>query len=343
MQATARAAALERALTAGGVGRTPNGELSEVTRGIYAKWYGVACAWKRSELGSSSRTFTPEQVAACAAWLIEQGYARATAQLAVRAIRWGHRVAGEPVPDGLPASYVLREADPTADDHDAVNDLDAPARREPHELLTGLAAACNPSTARGRRDLAILCLLYYGGLSVETISRLDVGDLLPVSVDGPIDALLRDRPAYSVPSPRGHVVLDHLPADAHYPTMCPACTLREWLRVLYERGGATGADPLFRQIDKGDNVAGTLDRYGGRTDVRPEGRLAHRSISVKVMRRLAVDAGLGELIPAPARAIRLAGACAAFVRGDVDAAGAARHAGYTPGSGLFVNHLLGLL
>src|SRR5688572_20212258 len=91
--------ALDRALTIGGIGRTATGELSAVTQGIYAGQVARAVAWKRDVLRSAVRTFTPEQVAHYALWLVEQGYARSTASLAVRAIRWSHRVAGEPVPD----------------------------------------------------------------------------------------------------------------------------------------------------------------------------------------------------------------------------------------------------
>jgi hypothetical protein len=315
MTSSTTSAAFERALTLGGKGR--HGELSEVTRGIYAHWYARAAAWKRSEVGSSVRTFTPEQVAQYALWLVEQGYARSTAGLAVRAIRWFHRVAGEPVPDGLPA-YVLLSGHSTPADHEAVNDLDAPASRDPLDLLAAMTAVCRPREPKGRRDLAMINLVYAGGFNAEQLAALNMGD------------------AYETGR------LDHLPHHdglGCYPSMCARCSVLAWYNLLVGRLGTWNTtDPLFRPVDKGGNVAGTDDPYAGQH--AGTGRLAHTSISRKILRPLAVEAGLH--LDSPVRALRLAGASADYIAGVITLDDAARRAGYTPRSALMLRHLLDL-
>jgi hypothetical protein len=327
-------AALDRALTVGGIGRNPDGVLSPVTRQIYAALYGRACAWKLAELRSSSRTFTPEQVAQYALWLVEQGYARSTAGLAVRAIRWGHRVAGEPVPDGLPASYVLREAQDTPEDHAGVNDLDTPARRDPFELLAAFVSGCKPGTVKGQRDLAMINLLYHLGLTVDDMSALDLSDIgFEPGTEYRTVIVMR-------PTDAAYLELRHLPEPGHYATMCGACTVGRWYDLLKDEYNQPERSPLFRSMDRGHNLAGTADRAGG--SPRPDGRLGPKSMTTIALRGVAVEAGIVEAIVAPAAALRIAGACAAYAAGDVDLAAAARRAGFTPGSAKFMQHLLEL-
>lgn len=322
---------LDRALTIGGVGRSTSGELSQVTRKIYATQYGKACDWKRVELRSPSRTFTPEQVAQYALWLVEQGYARSTAGLAVRAIRWGHRVAGEPVPDGLPASYVLRGGDSTGTDHEAVNDLDAPARRDPFDLLAAFTAACKPGETSGVRNLAIINAVYAGGFSAEQLSGLDAGD---VHAEPDVDRIAYALPL--LPSRERFATLRHLNDPGHYATLCPACCLSRWVKLL---GYPPNTAPLFRSLDKGGNIAGLDDKGGTSAD---GGRLAAGSISKIVLRSVAAEAGLLDVLASPLRALRLAGACAAYLSGALSADDAARRAGYRPGSPIMLSHLLQL-
>lgn len=315
MTSSTTSPALDRALTLGGVGR--HGELSEVTRGIYAHWHGRAAAWKRSEFGSSVRTFTPEQVAQYALWLVEQGYARSTAGLAVRAIRWWHRVAGEPVPDGLPA-YVLLSGDSTAADHERVNDLDAPASRDPLDLLAAMTAVCRPGEPKGCRDLAIINLVYAAGCGVEQLAALNLGDVQ----SGTLDVGLSH----------------HDTGPGHYSSMCSPCTLLAWYDLVRARLVKNDPHaPLFRAVDKGGNVAGTGDPYAG---LAGTGRLAPPTISRKILRPLAAEAGLH--LASPTRALRLAGASADYIAGHLSLDQAARRAGYTPNSALMLRHLLDL-
>lgn len=316
---------LERALTIGGVGRTPTGELSPVTQGIYAGQMARAVAWKRDVLRLTGRTFTPEQVAHYALWLVEQGYARATAELAVRAIRWSHRVAGEPVPDGLPASYVLRGGDSTADDHGRVNDLDLSASRDPTELLTVFASACRLSQPIGARDMLLVTLLYETGMSIEAITALDVDDV------------------HAAPDPAGElapgpIILWH-PEGAHDSAICGACAVTRWRSHLRAQGARPGA--LFRSIDRGGNIAGTRHAKGGRS-TPGDGRLRARGIPDKILRPLASRVGMVDVMRAPARALRLAGAASAYAAGRATLDQAARRAGYKPNSALFLQHLIEL-
>lgn len=317
---------VDRALTIGGVGRTETGELSPVTKGIYAGQYRRAVAWKLAELHSSDRTFTPEQVAQYALWLVEQGYARSTAGLAVRAIRWDHRVEGKPVPDGLPA-YVLLGGDSTAD-HEAVNDLDSPASRDPTELLTAFASACRLGEPIGARDMCLVTLLYATGVSLDRLVALNIED---IQAEGTV--------LYGVPvDDIRHVMLRHADPAEHDATICPACAVGRWLDELTAQGAYTG--PLLRSVDKAGNIAGTSGgKAGGST---ADGRLRARGIPENILRPLARRAGLDDVARAPARALRLAGAAAAYARGELDLDQTARRAGYTPGSALLLKHLLEL-
>lgn len=329
---------LDRALTVGGIGRTATGELTQVSRAIYATQYGKACAWKAAELSSASRTFTPEQVAQYALWLVEQGYARATAGLAVRAIRWGHRVAGEPVPDGLPASYVLRGADLTSDRLVDVNDLCVPARRDPSELLTAFTSVCEPGTPRGVRNLAIVNTLFSAGMSVERLVALDVDD---VQVES---ETLTSQLVYSLPvgdDLTTYRALRHLRDPEHYATLCPACTMRRWLDLLGWGSDAPLDRPLFRSVDKAGVINGTAESFCGPATA-VDGRLHPRSVASRILRPLAAQAGLLDVLRSPVRALRLAGACAGYVRGEYDLHETARRAGYTPGSALLLRNLLDL-
>jgi hypothetical protein len=332
---------LDRALTVGGIGRTADGELTQVSRAIYATQYGKACAWKAATLSSASRTFTPEQVAQYALWLVEQGYARATAGLAVRAIRWGHRVAGRPVPDGLPASYVLRGADPTADRAVDVNDLMAPARRDPSELLTAFTSVCEPGTPRGVRNLVLINSLYGTGLPVGRLVELNLGDVMVRRAD-------RSSPTsdfvYSLPVDDDRTSfrdLKHLLDPEHYATLCGACSMGNWLDLLGWGPVAQDTRPLFRSVDKAGVINGTAESFCGPATA-VDGRLHHRSVTSRILRPLAATAGLLDVLRSPVRALRLAGACAGYVRGEFDLDETARRAGYTPGSALLLRHLLDL-
>jgi hypothetical protein len=320
---------LHRALTVGGIGRTESGELSPVTRGIYAHWYARACRWKLTELGESSRTFTPEQVAQYAQWLVRQGYARSTAGLAVRAIRWGHRVAGFHVPDGLPATYVLRGAHSTAEQVGDVNDLDVPARRDPSELLAAFVSGCMLRSVKGDRDRCIVNLLYATGLSAERLVGLNLDQVRS-----------RADIVFVGPSAGPETLLVHA-GTWHEASTCPVCTVRAYVAALAAAGVRTG--PLLRSVDKGGNVGGgTAGKAGGHRT--PGGRLSMRGLTSKVLPAIAADAGLAGLIgPSAVRALRLAGAAAAFKRGEATLEQTAIRAGYRPGSALLLAHLLDLV
>lgn len=333
---------IDRALTVGGIGRAPSGELSPVTRDIYAGQYARACAWKNAEMppldGVPSRTFTPEQLAQYAQYKVQRGYARSTAGLALRAIRWGHRVAGLPVPDALPALYVLRGGEPSPGAPGDVNDLDSPARRDPTEILTAFASACRLDRTIGRRDLCLVTMIYATGLRLEGLAALDIEDITPV---GGVNA-------YSVPIPPrraggegSRIVLDCTAGyrdTTHAAPLCAACCLTAWRFELRRQGAQTGA--LFRSIDKADVIGGTSKAKAGGAGAG--GRLRPRGIPESILRPLCVDAGLTAIRRAPARALRLAGAAAAYAAGEATLQQAAARAGYSPGSGLLLRHLLEL-
>lgn len=317
---TAPVSRVDRALTIGGVGRASSGELSPVSKAIYAGQAARGDEWRRSELRLTDPTWTPHDLALYAEALIEQGYATATALLAVRAIRWSHRVHGRPVPDGLPARYVLRVEDDTAPGH-AVNGTGPSARLLGADLLPALASATTPGTAKAARDVALVVLVYALGMTAEQLVALDLVDVQPPARTGRV---------YRVDG----AALRHLVRCARGTAICPACSLRGWLDELRLADVTTG--PLFRSIDRGGNVGGA-HRKGGRTST-DAGRLSPRGAG-RELRRLVTVAGLADVVTHPIRDLRLAGALDAYRDGAALADVAAR-AGYRPDSPLLLRLLL---
>ncbi|MEV4122893.1 hypothetical protein [Micromonospora sp. NPDC049645] len=322
---------VDRALTLGGVGRGIDGELSSVTRQIYAGQAKRANVWRRSELKLTDDTWTPEDLALYAEALIAQGYARATAELAVRSVRWYARVHGRPSPDGLPALYVLRGSDTTAGDDEPVNDLVSRASRHSGELLAAMASAVDiDNPVKADRDLALVALAYAAGVGNATACELNVGDLRALPNDS----------GWSIDLPGGRrEVVEHDQAE-HDLGVCPACRVGLWFNRLTAAGtGDSEALPLFRSVDKAGNIGGAGVRKGGRvTDAT--GRLTSRSVT-RELRRLAVRAGLVDAVESPTRLLRLVGAVDAFRAGRIHLAGAAARAGYKPDSPVLARLLLG--
>jgi integrase len=226
---------VDASLTALGRGRGDGGRLREKTRRAYAKAWAAAEAWVRSE-HLTVMPWSSETLARYAAVLLEQGYAKATVDGRLSAVKAKHRERGEPVPDGVAAWYVLRGADDTAADPVMVNNP-----RPRRAALAAIAAELDPATAAGARDLAMVTLGWDLLARTVDLVALDIGDVLDAADGDGLVVRLGDRWL-----PVDHV---HDPVD-----VCPVEPTLAWLGHLRQAGAMSG--PLFRAVDKGGNIAG---------------------------------------------------------------------------------------
>jgi integrase len=234
----------EASLTVKGRGRGEGGRLDPATVRVYAKYWREADEWARATgLYASATPWTSEVLALYARYLLERGYAKATADARLTGVRAGHRVRGWPVPDGVAAWYVLRAANLTPEEGSKVNI--SPPRRA---LLEAVARPLDPGTSAGARDLCILALGWDLHAGVRDLVSLDLRDV-QLTEDGYRVRMER----------RGGVWLEvrhnHEPLD-----VCPVEATAAWLGTLYRYGAVDG--PLFRGVDKGGNIAG-LGPWGG--------------------------------------------------------------------------------
>jgi len=268
----ARAARLAAGVTVLGYGRT-GGKLDPRTRKKYARSWSEASEWERRErpLRPVSMPWTSELLAEYAVWLLERGYAKSTVDGRLSAVRVKHRERGWPVPDGVAAWYVLRGEDDTALDGVKVN-----SPRPRRAALQQLARNLDPARPKDARDLCLVTLGWDLHAGVREIVSLNVADVKP-DPDG--DRMLVRIPARAdVWWPVDH---DHDPVD-----VCPIEATQSWMGHLYAAGVVEG--PLFRPVDKGDNISGTRPIAG---HVSATDRLTERGVQ-RVWRRLAPTAGL---------------------------------------------------
>lgn len=268
-----RAARLAAGVTVLGYGRA-GGKLDPRTRKKYARSWVEASEWERREypLRPVSMPWTSELLAEYAVFLLERGYAKSTVDGRLSAVRVKHRERGWPVPDGVAAWYVLRGEDNTATDGVKVN-----TPRPRRAALQQLARNLDPARPKDARDLCLVTLGWDLHAGVREIVSMNLGDVKP---EPEVDRMLVRLPA------RGEDVWwpvehDHDPVD-----VCPIEAAQAWLGHLYAAGVVDG--PLFRPVDKGDNISGTRPIAG---HVSATDRLTERGVQ-RVWRRLAPTAGL---------------------------------------------------
>lgn len=284
---TQTSAALDRSLTVSGRARNADGRLDPATLTSYQRSREIFVQWRREQKVSRPLPCTSEDLAEYAAAMLQRGYASSTIRGHLSAVNAWHRERGEPVPDGVPAWFVLRAADLTTTDTPEVN-----SRPLGRGALLDAARACDLDRVAGVRDLCLLTLawdLYAGeselvGLDIEDLTFAEDGMTVRVA-DGWIAV--------------GH---DHEPE-----LVCPWHAARRWVRVLAEAGATSG--PLLRPVDKAGNIGGCGRKCGPSA---PGGRLRVRGLR-RVWARLVARAGLPPCTP---RSLRLSGAVDDLVAGD---------------------------
>ncbi|HEX4093523.1 MAG TPA: site-specific integrase [Trebonia sp.] len=215
------------------------------------------------------------------------------------AIRAVHRGAGASAPDALTARKIVvaarrREA--------ARDGRYGPRKAVPVMAsdLQAIAAACDPQTAVGLRDRAIVLLGFALLARRSELAALNLSDVELVAGEG---LAVTIRASKTDQSARGTV------RRVHYASSEPVCPVRAvlaWTSFLAARGIATG--PLFTRIDRWGNVGQSAGgRYAGPSpseqETRPksaaaasrDGRLRPQAIGAVVAARCA-SAGLGALL-----------------------------------------------
>lgn len=298
---------LDRAVTVVGHAPSGDGRLARQTMKRYRRWQAEADNWRLHS--GLAMPWTSDTLATYAAHLLQQGYARKTAELRLAAVKALHRERGEPVPDGVAAWYVLRGADDT---RISVRREDpVPARRA---ALSAVARVCDLGRAAGARDLCLVTLAWDLLLGEYALVALDIADV-------------RDEESGLSVRVRGQwrpVAHDHDP-----PEICPVEAAGLWLAVLAESGARAG--PLFRSIDKAGNIAGCAPKAG---PSGPGGRLTATGLE-GIWKRILVRAGLP---PSTPRVLKLGGAADDVAAGDSVAAVLAR-GGWSPNTAPAVRRL----
>ncbi|MCZ7478825.1 hypothetical protein [Micromonospora sp. WMMC273] len=278
-----QASAVDRALTVAGRARRDDGRLESQTMARYQRVFGEFNAWRRGRGLSVTKPPTSEHLAEYAEALVrEHGYAKATARGRVAAVRAVLRLRGEPVPDGVAAWFVLREADHTADQPEG----DTPRGVRRGVLAAVVARGLNlDKPAAAARDRCLVTLAHALTVPVARLVELDVTDV------DLVDGALVVRVAGEV----RELEHDHDPEE-----VCPVEAAAGWLGVLAAAGVRSG--PLFRSVDSGQNIAGCGPKAG--TSGADGGRLNVRGLH-RIWARLVVRAGLP---PSTPRDLRLGGA-----------------------------------
>jgi integrase len=262
--------------------------------------------WRSFEAwcGQAGRVALPATAQTVAAYLThlatERGLKATSVDAHLTAIRAVHRGAGSAPPDSLTARKVVvaaqrREA--------AREGRHGPRKAVPVMAsdLRAIVSACDPQTAAGLRDRAIVLLGFALLARRSELAALNLSDVELVPGEG---VAVTIRSSKTDQSARGVVRRIHYAANER---VCPVRTVLAWTSFLAARGITTG--PLFTRIDRWGNVGRTAGgRYADaqnqdanvREDGSParDGRLRPQAIGA-VIAALCASADLGGQTPAP--------------------------------------------
>jgi len=214
-------------------------------------------AWCSQE-GRVALPATAQTVAAYLTHLATERRLKATSVDAhLTAIRAVHRGAGAAVPDALAARKVVvaarrREA--------ARDGRYGPRKAVPVMAsdLPAIVAGCDPQTAAGLRDRALLLLGFALLARRSELAALNLSDVELVPGDG---LAVTIRSSKTDPSARGLTRRIHYAANER---VCPVGAVQAWTSFLAERGVTTG--PVFTRIDRWGNLG---QAAGGRYAAAP--------------------------------------------------------------------------
>jgi integrase len=210
-------------------------------------------AWCRGA-GRVALPATAQTVAAYLTHLaVDRGLKATTADAHLTAIRAVHRGAGAPVPDALAARKVVAAAQRR---EAAREGRYGPRKAVPVMAadLPAIVAACDPETAPGLRDRAVILLGFALLARRAELAALSVSDVGHVPGEG---LAVTIRASKTDQSARGVIRRIHY---ASAEALCPVRAVLAWLEYLAARGITAG--PLFTRIDRWGNLgAGAGGRY----------------------------------------------------------------------------------
>lgn len=309
---------VDRALTVAGKVRGTGGKLHERTMIKYQRAMAEFEAMCRDlRISVHVQGHTSETLAVYVEYLLQRGYATSTIQGRLTGVKAIHRVRGWPVPDGVPAWYVLRASDDTADGAKVKNPGGWRAV-VPYEVLARAVGVCDTSTAAGCRDAALATLAFAVLAKLPDLAGMDIGHIVPVG---------EWEQGIEVVVDGGRIAVAH---DHEVPDVCAVCAVRRWIGVLAQHGARQGA--LFRRIDASGNIGG-CEPVAGR--VPPGARLTVRSVSL-IWTKLCVRAKLPHSTPL---ALRLGGAAHELRQGE-QLAEVMRKGRWSPHSGTVAQRLM---
>jgi integrase len=304
----------------------------------WSRWRSFE-AWCRGA-GRVALPATSQTVAAYLTHLaVDRGLKATTADAHLTAIRAVHRGAGAPAPDGPAARKVVV----AAQRREAARDGRYGPRKAVPVLaadLPGVVGGCDPGTAAGLRDRAVILLGFAILARRCELAALNVSDIEHVPGEGlavTIRASKTDQAARGV-TRRVH----YASAEA----LCPVRAVLAWLGYLAGQGVASG--PLFVRIDRWGNLgtaAGGRYLTGRQPAARPardrrDGRLRPQAIGDIVTAACAAGglAAPGEDRRYSGHSLRRGGATS-MLRAGAQPLNVSRHGRWADGSRSFAGYV----
>ncbi len=247
--------------------------------------------WRSFEAwcAAAGRVALPATAQTVAAYLTHLATKRALKATSVdahlTAIRAVHRGAGAVPPDGLTARKIVV----AAQRREAARDGRYGPRKAVPAMasdLPAIVADCDPETATGLRDRAVVLLGFALLARRSELAALNVSDVELMPGEG---LAVTIRSSKTDKSARGVVRRIHYASNE---PVCPVRAVLAWTSFLAERGVTAG--PLFTRVDRWGNIGPAV---GGRYAAAPsragrDGRLRPQAIGA-IVAGLCESAGLG--------------------------------------------------
>lgn len=257
-----------------------------------------------------------------------RGLAPASIQLAIASVRALHEVCGDNPPSTKLARKIIAGHKEMRDQERRANPgrwradgEGAPAVKLPD--LGQMILKCNPRTNAGLRDRAVLSMGFATMARRHELVGLDVGDLKVV--DRGLEVFIHKTKTKRPRTPK-------IPPWDHLPDLCAIRNTLAWRERMAELGITEG--PLFRGVDRWDNVHGT-DTWAGRAELNP--RMAPSTIEL-IVARAALQAALEDAELYSPHSLRSGGATAAYEAG-ADILAIARHGGWADNSPVIFRYI----
>lgn len=285
--------------------------LSPHTRRAYARHRDRFETWC-AEHGRVALPATAHTLTEYVGKLCDDGLAPATISQAISAIRTFHAMAGfEGQPDTRPVKMTMRQYRRERAEAGMRGQRESPPVTI--DALRAMVGACDLTARSGIRDRILIVLgLALMGRRSELVA-LTVDDVTETS-EGIEIAI---RTSKTDKDSRGEVVA--IPQGTH-PLTNPVAALRDWVAVLTEIGGPSGR--LLRSVDMHGNVGGALS---------PD------AVN-RIVRRLALEAGIPRAAHYTAHSLRAGGATVAYAAG-VPVSTIAKHGRWNPNSPVVLRYI----